>query len=368
MLSPVDIFLTIVQIDSETGGGREKNMSEWIQAFLNDRRIAYTVDEYHQIFCRIAGTKDKTLMFCAHMDTVAPGVGIKPIVHADGKITSSGDTILGADNKASLACMLWMIDQISLGNFSDHAHLEFLFTAEEEGDFPKVYHFDMSQSCAEAVFIFDKANEPNINNVVVKAGYLTCFEAFFTGKGAHSSKPELAKNVLSMFQIFLQEIKLGKHSNDSTMNIGVISGGEAPNTVPAKLSVSGDFRAFSAEAIDQLELMLVNAKEKVLNTPEFEDCSLELIMTPYCKGYEHDTTSESFVRLEQAYRKMGYDGLAMVETQSGSDASFFMHLSNPIPAYCLGDGCFHIHTVKEYTTIENLEKLAKIMKGIAGEY
>lgn len=364
----LDIFLEIVQIDSETGNKNEKSMSEYIQQFLSARNIMFTVDEHFQIHASINNEKKEWICFCAHMDTVAPGKNIIPKVHSDGKITSSGNTILGADNKASLASMLWMIEEIIQKKCVPAHNLEFLFTAEEEGDFPKIYTIPEKNIRSKTVFIFDKANEEHINTVVSKAGYLTCFDIIFTGKGAHSSKPELAQNVLQMFLKFCTHLPFGKDKDGATFNIGTVQAGEAPNTVPAQLKASGDFRGFSEETMNSFENILHATKTKILAEPKWKDCSIEIILMPYCKGYTHDTKSESFTRLEKCYKKIGYSELQKVETQSGSDASYFMNLQNPIPAYCLGDGCFAIHTVHEYTTTTNLEKLGNIMKNIAENF
>ena len=58
------------------------------------------------IIAQLPGRSDKpTIMFCAHMDRVAPGKGIKPVVE-DGIIRSDGTTILGADDAAGIAAIL----------------------------------------------------------------------------------------------------------------------------------------------------------------------------------------------------------------------------------------------------------------------
>ncbi|MFH1389562.1 MAG: M28 family peptidase, partial [Candidatus Margulisiibacteriota bacterium] len=48
------------------------------------------------------------LLLNAHVDTVVPGQGIKPI-EKGGYITSDGSTILGADNKAGVAVILELL-------------------------------------------------------------------------------------------------------------------------------------------------------------------------------------------------------------------------------------------------------------------
>ena len=40
------------------------------------------------------------------MDTVVPGINIKPQIKEDGYIYSDGSTILGADDKAGLAAIM----------------------------------------------------------------------------------------------------------------------------------------------------------------------------------------------------------------------------------------------------------------------
>lgn len=68
-------------------------------------------DARGNVIARVPGI-GKSLLLSAHMDTVEPGRGIKPQITEDGYITSDGTTILGADNKLSLACMLYMVDVI----------------------------------------------------------------------------------------------------------------------------------------------------------------------------------------------------------------------------------------------------------------
>ena len=49
-----------------------------------------------------AGKGGEPLLLSAHMDTVEPCAGVKPVLH-DGIFTSAGETVLGADDKAGLA-------------------------------------------------------------------------------------------------------------------------------------------------------------------------------------------------------------------------------------------------------------------------
>jgi tripeptide aminopeptidase len=54
-------------------------------------------------------------MLCAHTDTVEPGRGVKPVLR-DGVIRTDGRTVLGADNKASVAALLEAVRTIARHN------------------------------------------------------------------------------------------------------------------------------------------------------------------------------------------------------------------------------------------------------------
>ena len=51
------------------------------------------------------------ILLSSHMDTVSPGVDIKPSVK-DGVIYSDGSTVLGADDKAGIAAALEAVETI----------------------------------------------------------------------------------------------------------------------------------------------------------------------------------------------------------------------------------------------------------------
>ena len=74
--------------------------------------------------------RDDPFMLSAHMDTVEPGRGIKPIV-ADDRISSDGTTIVGGDCKAGLTAILEALDSIREDG-AGHIPIEVVCTREEE--------------------------------------------------------------------------------------------------------------------------------------------------------------------------------------------------------------------------------------------
>ncbi|MEI7692401.1 MAG: M28 family peptidase, partial [Actinomycetes bacterium] len=57
------------------------------------------------LLARIGPDAAKSVLFCAHLDTVPHEGAVVPVV-VDGGWESEGDTILGADNKAAVAVLL----------------------------------------------------------------------------------------------------------------------------------------------------------------------------------------------------------------------------------------------------------------------
>src|SRR5689334_23754440 len=54
------------------------------------------------LLARLPGRTDRSVLLCAHLDTVPHEGEIEPIL-VDGGWQSAGETILGADNKATVA-------------------------------------------------------------------------------------------------------------------------------------------------------------------------------------------------------------------------------------------------------------------------
>lgn len=78
-----------------------------------------------------AGKDKAPVFFAAHIDTVEPGKGIKPVFTDDGKITSDGTTVLGSDDKSGVAAIMAAVDE-TLKSGKPHGKIVLVFTALEE--------------------------------------------------------------------------------------------------------------------------------------------------------------------------------------------------------------------------------------------
>ena len=136
----IDEFLELVQIDSPSS--KEGEVAKVLVKKLEEIGCKVIIDdagekaggETGNIIATLKGNRDgKKLLFSSHMDTVSPGVGVKPIVdEAKGIIKSDGTTVLGSDDKAGIACILEGLRVIKENNI-DHADIQVVFSIWEEG-------------------------------------------------------------------------------------------------------------------------------------------------------------------------------------------------------------------------------------------
>ena len=86
------------------------------------------------LLARIRGRGERTILLCAHLDTVAGGRARSSPVLVDGGWENANDGILGADNKAAVAMILEVARRCSVEG--SPVGLELLFTVAEEIGLP----------------------------------------------------------------------------------------------------------------------------------------------------------------------------------------------------------------------------------------
>src|SRR5687767_11005688 len=102
----LDLFLELAAIPSPSG--EEEPVAELFGSYVGDLGLEHETDEAGNVLTHLQANDGggTPLFLCAHMDTVPPLGPIEPVVDDEGFVRNSGGTILGADNKASVAVML----------------------------------------------------------------------------------------------------------------------------------------------------------------------------------------------------------------------------------------------------------------------
>lgn len=350
MNNVIKTFFDLVKIDSPSG--QEKEMRNFLISWLKKYKFSYKTDSVGNLY---AYTKkiDKPLLFCAHMDTVQPGVRIKPVIN-NGVITSSDNTILGADNKATIAVLLSTLTQLAQSNRLPS--LELLFTIKEETG-GGIEYFPIKWIRSKLAFTIDSAYP--LGGLVLRSPNIINFYVRVIGKAAHSSLPEKGHDALNPLISLLSEIKNGYYDDkETTINIGVIKGGTGINTIPEKIEVAGEIRSYDEKLFKRHVLKI---KQLVKKMEEKYKVSVDLKTGGFCPGYHHEKNDKTINAISKIY---GFLNLKVINyDRSGiSDANILN--SKGINTYNLTDGVKNPHTLKESVSGTNLEILSKIVSKI----
>lgn len=336
----VDIFLKLVTIDSPSG--HEQGMVEYVKNWLDKVGLNYQTDLKGNILAKKLGI-GSPILFCVHMDTVEPGKGIKPNLINNKIIKSSGNTILGADNKAAIASLMAAIEEtLSLKSF------ELLFTVDEENG-NGLNKFPFSWIKSKIGFNFDSIKP--IGSIILRSPNICLFESEFNGKASHSSTPENGINALTPAIKALNKIKVGKLNNgETTINIGLISGGTGANTIPEKVFIKGEIRSYQKKLFDfHLNKIKIIFKDSNFSTSGF------------APGYCHKKTSVLVKKIKKVYDLLNIKPLYH-SYSAVSDTNILN--SKGIEVINLGDGVLNAHTINEQIKVNDLIELKNIIKKI----
>ncbi len=248
----IRLFSSLVSTPSPSGS--EANVAAMVSKELSRLGIGIRVDRSSRrnasstgnIIATVPGGRQK-LMFIAHMDTVESGARrIKPVI-SNGAISSDGNTILGADNKAGVAPLIMALGDISRMERIGRPTVVGIFsTREEEGTMG--VSFLPRGNGSELMFVLD--SEGPVGEFVNRALGSTLFDIEILGREAHAAlNPEKGANAVKAAGLMISELKLGKRRGNSILNVGMISGGRKRNVIPGSATLKCATRAFDTGTI-----------------------------------------------------------------------------------------------------------------------
>ena len=180
--------------------------------------------------------------------------------------------------------------------------------------------------------------------------------ANFTGKAAHAAlKPEDGINAVAMAARAVSKMRLGRIDQDTTANIGIIRGGDSGNIVPETCFVEGETRSLCHDsAVNQKDHMEQCCREAAAELGG--SCQVESTLV-----YNAWRISEEDVLCQRFAAACQRCGLVpeFVSACGGSDASFLS--AHGIRCLVLATGMHEIHSVREYTTLAEMETMASVV-------
>ena len=359
----VECFMELVRIDSVSRD--ERKLSDVLIEKLEDLGLEVFVDQTGEkiesntgnVLAKLKGNIKEAIpiMFAAHMDTVVPGKNINPILDGD-RIISNGKTILGADDKAGIAALLEALHYIKENNIVC-GDIEILFTICEEVGLLGVKNLDTSFIKSKIGFILD-AGGPT-GQIITAAPSQNSLEFTIYGKSAHAgANPEEGINAIQVAGFALSRMKLGRIDEETTSNIGIISGGRATNIIPDEVILKGESRSRNEEKLEKCTQQLRKAADD--SAQEFKTKVDVKIEKKYdCFNLSPDGLVVKIAK--KAAEKISLKPL-LCSSGGGSDANIFNKMG--IPSVVLAIGMEKVHTVEEYILVEELKKSAEYILSI----
>ncbi len=362
----VNEFLELVQIDSETKNEAKiaevlkKKFTELGLEVQEDNAKEQTGFGANNLVCTLKGNKDNvdTIYFTSHMDTVAPGVGVKPSIR-DGYIVSDGTTILGADDKAGLAAMFEAIRNIKENNI-EHGDVQFVITVGEESGLVGAKALDASLVRAKYGYAVD--SDGKVGDIVVAAPTQAKIFTKVIGKKAHAGvAPEKGISAITMAAKAIAKMPLGRIDEETTANIGRFEGGGATNVVCDYVEILAEARSLVPE---KMEAQVQKMKEAFEETAKEMGGSADVDVKVMYPGFKHQEGEQVVEIAKKAVEQIGRT-FALRQSGGGSDANVIAGLG--IPTVNLAVGYEEIHTTDEKMPIEELVKVAELIASIMKE-
>lgn len=371
----VDRFLEMVRIDSPSS--REREMADYLKRELEtlgfeveeddagrdllqrlgDMGGAATTRFAGNLVARKKGSVPNAVpvMFAAHMDTVVSNRGVVASVE-NGVIRTDGRTILGADDKAGIAALLEaarLIDESRL----PHGDLEFVFTIAEETGLNGARLLDKTKLRAKFAFVMDSGGPPHV--IIGSSPSETDFSVKIYGKAAHAGvNPEDGINAIAAAGLGLSKIEMGRIDEETTVNIGVIKGGERTNIVCDYAELWGEVRSRNGE---KLAGQLAKIQTAFAMACEKFGARFEMEEQPIYSGFNLSMEDEVVRIAFDGARKAGLTP-ELAARGGGSDTNIFNTAG--IPAVNLGVGAARDHTPEESVAVNDLVQATRLVLGV----
>lgn len=344
------------------------------------------MDEWGYVFGTIPATSGKegipTICFCSHMDTApdCSGTNVKPIVHrnytgapivlpddstqvitveqhpylkkkiGDDLITASGLTLLGADDKAGVAIIMDLAEQLINNKAIPHGKIRILFTPDEEVG-RGVEKLDMERLNADYGYTLDSGELGAIEDESFSADAMTFV---ITGVSAH---PGYAKgkmvHAMKVASAFIDALPKDSWCPEATqdregfVHPTAISGGLEETTV--SFIIRDHITSKLAEYEERLEGVL---KQVIA---QFPGATYTSKVTEQYRNMKEVIREVPFVT-DYAIEAMKKAGLTPEPTiiRGGTDGSRLSFMGLPCPNIFTGE--MAIHSRHEFVSVQDMQK------------
>jgi len=295
-------------------------------------------------------------LLSAHMDTVQPTGDLEPVVE-NGVVRSTGDTILGADDKASIAVILEAVRALDEDK-APRGPVEIAFSISEETGIRGARAMDLSLLRSRVGYVLDSGKPTG--GLVTSAPTHDVLTVHYRGKTAHAgAQPEAGVSAIRAAAIAIAGMRLGKIDEETTANVGTIRGGQATNIIPDFVEVKAEARSRNEAKLDA---QVQHMAEAFHNGAAAVGAQVEIEIERAYHAY-HIPDSDPLVQWAlEAGRRAGLSP-GTRPGGGGSDANVFN--AKGLRAVVMGVGYEDVHSTDEHVAVDDLVQAAQMVYQLA---
>jgi len=299
------------------------------------------------------------IVLCAHLDTVPLTGPVEVVVRADGTLTNRHAAILGGDDKAAIAAMIVAVREVRRTG-APHAGIELLFTPCEEIGLLGAAHLDVTRLTGEVAFVYDHAGP--IGNIITSAPWHKRISATFIGVPAHAGmEPENGHSAIGAAARAIAAMPLGRIDDETTANIGLISGGTATNVVAGACEIVGEARSRDPELLAAQVSAMVDAISAAAITG---GCDVRCRVETQYAGY---TLSPKDRQVQMAERALQRVGITPRHAPGGGGSDVNALVKNGFPAVNLANAMVDVHTAEESIAVADVQAMVAVTRALIAD-
>jgi len=322
---------------------------------LFDGSAPRTGSDTGNLIARFAGSLEgaDSFLLSGHMDVVEPARGVRPVL-SDGVFRSSGDTVLGADDKSGLVEILEAIRVLKEQGIA-HGPIEVVITVCEEVGLLGAKELDFSLIRSRRGLALDTTGADILIHRAPAANRML-FRVL--GRESHAGiAPEAGLSAIEVAAKAIASMRLGRIDEETTANLGIISGGLAGNIVPREVCVEGEARSHDPRKLEmQTEHMracfeeAARAGEKQIEGERVR-AKVEMDITNDYPAM-HVPLDSPLVQLVSKAAERAGRRLSIRAGGGGSDANIFN--ARGIETLILATGMTRVHSVEECVSVADM--------------
>jgi tripeptide aminopeptidase len=309
-----------------------------------------------------------TIGLIAHMDTSpdAPGTGVEPIVHREGTqldpaampemtakvghdlVTSSGDTLLGADDKAGVAAIMAAVARLAADPQLPRPRLRIAFTPDEEIGMGASL-FDVERFGALCAYTIDGSEIGELQDETFSAVEVTITVHGVDVHPGHATGKLV--NALRLASRIVAALPADTLAPETTSDREGFIHPYSLGGTPGQAHLSAIVRDFDDDQLERHVALLKRTAEEVVGAEP--RARLEFNVRPQYRNMRRhlDAAPYASEAAEEAMRAEGLDPIR-VPIRGGTDGSLLSEMGLPTPNIFTGGHDFH--SVREWASDQDM--------------